>query len=346
MTTVGIGTEKGAFFLRPNGADWSLEGPVLKGWRVTTFGRAPSGDHLLATGSSWFGAAIHRSADLDAWEQIVDGPAWPEGSKRKLNHVWMITRVGDALYAGVDDAGLFRSDDDAASWQPVDGFNEHPTRGSWHPGYGGLAAHCLLSHPENADRMWLGVSAVGVFRTDDGGDTWALHNDGVEPTVPDEERPEVGYCVHRVVGDPGDPDTLWRQDHKGVYRSVDGADSWERIEEGLPAGFGFPIARDDATGALFVVPLESDEHRMPVDGEFRVYRSTDRGDSWSVSGIGHPEAPVYAGVLRDAVDADGSGGVFVGSTAGTIHVSLDSGGSWTMLPHRLPRILSVRVVEA
>jgi hypothetical protein len=343
--TIGIGTEKGAFFLRRAGDGWQVDGPVLKGWRVTTFGRAPSGDHLLATGSNWFGAAIHRSADLATWEQIVDGPSWPEGSDRKLNHIWTITGAGATRYAGIDDAGLFRSDDDGSSWQPVDGFNEHSTRGTWFPGFGGLAAHSLLVDPTDPARMWLGVSAVGVFRTEDGGATWALRNAGVEPTVPDDDHPEVGYCVHRIVGDPDDPETLWRQDHKGVYRSGDGADSWQRIEEGLPAGFGFAMARDARTGALFVVPLESDERRMPVGGEFRVFRSGDRGESWGVSGDGHPEAAVYAGVLRDAMDTDGAGGVFVGSTAGTIHISTDSGDSWAMLPEILPRILSVRVLD-
>lgn len=346
MTTIGIGTVKGAFFVRGDGSGWDLSGPQFKGWAVTTFGRSPSGDHLLATGSNWFGAAIHRSNDLGEWEQIVDGPAWPEGGDRKLNNVWTIATRDDTTYAAVDQAGLFRSDDDGASWQPVTAFNEHPTRPGWQPGFGGLAAHRLLFDPNDADRMWLGVSAVGVFRTEDGGDSWHLVNKGVTKPAPDPDDEEIGYCVHCLVADPDDPDTIWRQEHTGVYRTHDGGDSWERIEEGLPARFGFPIARDAASGALFVVPLESDEHRMPVGGEFRVYRSTDRGDSWHVSGEGHPEEPVYAGVLRDAVATDGSGGVYLGTTAGTIHVTRDGGDTWTALPQVLPRILSVGVLEA
>ncbi|HSM02099.1 MAG TPA: exo-alpha-sialidase [Acidimicrobiia bacterium] len=345
MTTIGIGTVKGAFFLRGNGSRWDLSGPQFKGWAVTTFGRSPSGDHLLATGSNWFGAAIHRSADLGEWEQIVDGPAWPEGGDRKLNNVWTIATSGDTTYAAVDQAGLFRSDDDGASWRPVPGFNEHATRPGWQPGFGGLAAHRLLFDPNDAERMWLGVSAVGVFRTEDGGDSWQLANKGVTKPAPDPDDEEIGYCVHCLVADPDDPDTIWRQEHTGVYRTHDGGDSWQRIEEGLPARFGFPIARDGASGALFVVPLESDEHRMPLGGEFRVYRSTDRGDSWHVSGEGHPEEPVYAGVLRDAIATDGAGGVYVGTTAGTVHLTGDGGDTWTALPEVLPRILSVGVLE-
>lgn len=344
MTTVALGTVKGAFFLRGSGAGWEVDGPVLKGWRVTTFGTTDTGDHLMATSSSWFGTAIHRSRDLHRWEQIVDGPAWPEGSDRALKNIWTITRVGEALYAGVDDAGLFRSDDHGASWYPVEGFNEHPTRPGWTPGAGGLAAHRLVADPGNPRRMWLGVSAVGVFRTEDGGETWRLGDAGVDKTAPDDRYPEIGYCVHDLVADPEEPATLWRQDHQGVYRTEDGGDQWERIEAGLPSRFGFCIARDPRSGALFVVPQESDEHRMPLEGRFRVYRSTDRGDSWHVSGEGHPSALMYAGVLRDAIAADGEGGIYLGTTAGTVHLSTDSGDHWITLPHVLPRILSVRVM--
>ena len=345
MTIIGIGTVKGAFFLRGEGSQWDLEGPQFKGWAVTTFGRSPSGDHLLGTGSNWFGAAIHRSADLEAWDQVVEGPAWPEGGERKLNNIWTIATVGDTAFAAVDEAGLFRSDDDGASWQPVTAFNEHPSRPGWQPGFGGLAAHRLLIDPQRPERMWLGVSAVGVFRTEDGGDSWHLKNRGVTKPAPDPDDAEIGYCVHCLVADPDDPETIWRQEHTGVYRTSDGGDTWERIEQGLPARFGFPIVRDDRSGALFVVPLESDEHRMPVDGEFRVYRSTDNGDTWHVSGEGHPGRPFYAGVLRDAMTTDGEGGVYLGSTAGTIHVTRDGGDHWAALPQVLPRILSVAVLE-
>jgi photosystem II stability/assembly factor-like uncharacterized protein len=347
MTTIGVGTVKGAFLLRSDDrVSWRVDEPILKGWAVTTFGRAPSGDHLLAVGSNWFGAAIHRSADLVSWEQIVDGPAWPEGGDRKLNNIWTIARVGGALFAGVDEAGLFKSEDDGSSWQPEKAFNEHPTRPGWQPGFGGLAAHRILSDPQDPDRIWVGVSAVGVFRTEDGGESWALKNEGVTKVAPADNHDEIGYCVHCIVADPADADTIWRQDHSGVYRTSDGGDSWVRIEEGLPSRFGFPIVRDAASGALFLGPLESDEHRMPVGGDFRIYRSTDRGESWHVSGVGQPHQPLYAGVLRDAADTDGAGGAYFGSTAGTFHFTIDGGDQWRTLPEVFPRILTVCVLEA
>lgn len=347
MVTIGVGTEKGAFFLRSDGSHWDVEGPVLAGWRVTTFRRSPSGTYLFGASSDWFGASIHRSADLASWNQVVDGPAWPEGGDRKLKNVWTITPVGVSLYAGVDDAGLFRSEDDGVTWQGVDGLNEHETRAEWVPGAGGLAAHRVLSDPADPARMWVAISAVGVFRTDDGGATWVPRNEGVERTLQGADgNLEIGFCVHRIVADPDDADLIWRQEHRGVFRTVDGGDRWERIEHGLPAGFGFPIVHDPASGALFVVPQESDQHRMPVNGEFRVYRSTDGGDSWHPSGTGQPEARMYAGVLRDAMDVDGAGGVYVGTTGGTVHVSRDGGDSWTTLAQVFPRIDSVVVLDA
>jgi len=344
MVAIGVGTDKGGFILRSDGGDWDLSGPILPGWKVTTMGRSPSGRHLLGVSSNWFGAAIHRSDDLETWEQVVEGPAWPEGGDRKLNNVWTITPVGDALYAGVDEAGLFRSTDDGETWQGVEAFNEHETRPLWHPGAGGMCTHRVLADPNDPDRMWAATSAVGVFRTTDGGATWTPANDGVRQIVEDAEHPEVGYCVHRIVADPADPDLIWRQDHAGVYRTFDGGDHWEQIENGLPAGFGFPIVRDARSGSLFVVPLESDERRIPVGGEFRVYRSTDGGDSWHPSGSGQPEEKMYAGVLRDAMTTDGDGGIYLGTTSGTVHVTRNAGDSWTTLPFVFPRISGVAVL--
>lgn len=343
---IGVGTEKGAFFIRSKGGGWVIEGPRLPGWRVTTFGTGPGGAHLLATGSNWFGAAIHTSDDLVSWRQIVDGPKWPDGGERRLNSVWTIESQGDVLFAGVDEAGLFRSDDGGESWEPIDGLNELPSRDRWHPGFGGLAAHRVVVDPTDVRRIWVGISAVGAFRTTDGGASWVSVNDGVPKTAADDEVDDIGFCVHSLVIDPDDSDKLWRQDHQGVFRTSDGGDHWERIEDGLPAGFGFPLVRDPGTGNLFVVPQQSDEHRLPVDGRFRVYRSTDGGDSWHESGTGQPDHPLYAGVLRDAMAVDGRGGVFVGSTAGTLHASRDAGDTWETIPAVLPRILSVKVMGA
>ena len=345
MTTLGIGTKKGAWIARLEGGTWILDGPHLKGWEIGTFGRAPGGHHLITTSSSWYGAAVHRSSDLAEWTQVVDGPAYPEGGDTKLEAIWILHAAGERLFAGVAEAGLFVSDDDATTWQPVSAFNEHRTRAGWEPGFGGLAAHRILHDPANPKRMWVGVSAVGVFYTDDGGDSWSLRNEGVGKPGPDGEWPEIGYCVHCLVADPADADTIWRQDHMGVFRTTNGGTTWDRIEEGLPARFGFPIVRDAASGSLFIVPLESDQYRLPVDGALRVYRSTDGGDSWHPSGRGMPSEPTFNVVLRGAMAADGDGGVFLGTTGGDIWYTVDAGDRWARLPASFPRITSVAVIE-
>jgi len=345
--TLAVGTEKGAYLLRSDDErkEWEFEGPHLKGWKVTAFGRAGDGTYLLATGSNWFGAALHRSTDLKEWAQILEGPAWPEGGDRKLTQIWTLTRAGDTLFAGVDEAGLFRSNDHGETWQPVEALNEHSTRPSWQPGLGGLAAHRVVVDQNDPDRIWVAISAVGVFRSDDAGATWNTKNAGVTRSVDDGQNDDIGYCVHGLVQDPDDANRLYRQEHQGVFRTDDGGDAWERIEQGLPSRFGFPIGLDEETGSLFVIPLESDENRLPVDGTFRVYRSDDRGNSWQVAGTGYPEAATFTAVLRGAMDTDGRRGVYLGTTAGKVIVTADAGETWITLPWTLPRILSVRVLS-
>jgi photosystem II stability/assembly factor-like uncharacterized protein len=342
MTTIAVGTEKGAYLLTRSGDSWNVTGPLFTGWKVTAFGTTASGATLAALASNWFGASVHRSEDLRDWQQVDSGPSYTAESGRKLNQIWTFHSNDDRLYAGVDEAGLFESLDDGRSWSPVEGLNDHPSREVWVPGLGGLCAHHLLS---DGNRLWVAISAVGVFRSDDGGSSFSRYDDGVPATV-DENMgsKEPGFCVHSIVGDPGEPDRMWRQDHQGVFRTGDGGQTWERIEGGLPASFGFPIVRDHASGRLFVVPLHSDENRLPVDGAFRVYASDDDGDTWQVSGTGWPDGPTYTAVLRRAMAADQLGGLFAGTTSGTVWVTSDVGLHWTALPITLPRILSVDVV--
>ncbi|MBI1850018.1 MAG: exo-alpha-sialidase [Planctomycetes bacterium] len=346
-----VGTEKGAFLVRSDRSrrDWKIEGPLFKGWKVTAIARLSSGRTMFGVASFVYGATLHVSSgtsgphDLSSWRQIPNGPAFDAARKRKLNQIWTLVEAAGAIWAGVDEAALFRSEDGGESWSLVTGLEEHRTRGSWYPGFGGLCAHSVLVDPRNPRRLWCGISAVGVFRSDDGGASWEPKNSGVPVIIEDAEHKDIGFCVHALARDPDDPSTIYRQDHMGMFRTRDAGDSWQRIENGLPSRFGFPLAIDRATGALFAVPLESDEHRMPIDGKFRVYRSRDRGDSWESLGRGLPAEGSYMGVLRSAVavDAIQPCGVYVGTTAGTLHVSSDGGDSWRTLPCTLPRISCV-----
>lgn len=357
MVTVAVGTEKGAFLVTPGVND--IPPPILAGWKVYAFGR--SGDHhLAAVTSNWFGNGIQRSTDLAEWTAIdhpprYDGqvepvPPWEATGDEPTNDpdqamvkaVWTFHRTDAALYAGVQDAGLFRSFDDGATWEGIPGFNDHPTRSQWGPGAGGLCAHRVLG---DESRMYVAASAVGVFRSDDGLETFTPVNDGVPAAgyPEDAPRPEVGYCVHGLQTDPADTTRLWRQDHMGVFRSLDAGKTWERHEDGLPSWFGFVMWRDDASGRLFTQNLHSDGERLPVDGRFVIARSHDDGESWQPSGDAWPEAPTYTQVLRGAVDGDNDGTVAMGTTSGTVWVTDDAGDTWQRLPHTFPRITAVAV---
>jgi photosystem II stability/assembly factor-like uncharacterized protein len=259
-----------------------------------------------------------------------------------MEQIWTFHTRGDRLYAGVADAGLFTSDDGGSAWSPVEGLNEHPTRPGWFPGFGGLCAHRILT---SDDQAWVGISAVGCFRSDDGGSTWVPKNAGVPPVDAAEGAapPEIGYCIHGLAHDPSHPDRLWRQDHMGVFRSRDGGDNWERIEEGLPAGFGFVMWRH-LGGRLFTIPLESSENRVPVNGALRVYASDDDGDSWSVAGSGWPDAPQFTGVLRRAFDGTEEGAFCFGTSGGDLWLTRDLGETWERLGPSFPRIATVRLI--
>jgi photosystem II stability/assembly factor-like uncharacterized protein len=340
---IAVGTEKGGYLVDETGGSWSVSGPMFPGWKVSAFGSAPDGSHLAAVGSNWFGIGIHRSNDFETWEQTDTPPSWPEDTERKMEQVWAFHTSGDRIWAGVAHAGLFTSDDQGITWSSVPGLNEHPTRDQWQPGFGGLCAHRVMI---DGDTHWVAISAVGVFRSDDGGARWEPKNDGIEPVgLPDDApRPEVGYCVHCVAHDPADSRRIWRQDHSGVYRTDDGGDKWERIENGLPANFGFVMWRDDSSHRLFTIPLEADANRIPVDGELRVYRSDDDGDSWEIAGTGWSEAPQFTGVLRGAFDGDNEGTFCFGTTGGKLWLTRDNGDTWQALPPSFPRIGAVSVL--
>ncbi|HEX8598981.1 MAG TPA: exo-alpha-sialidase [Chloroflexia bacterium] len=356
--TVLVGTTKGAFFFHSDGArqNWEMTGPHLDGWEIYSLcgvnGEGRGGDRIFAGTSHFvYGPTIRVSDDMGAnWTQVEAGPRYSQESGFKLNRIWQIVpghtdQPGQpgTLYAGVDEAGLFTSCDGGITWDEVTGLTGHPSREDWGPGNGGLCLHTILVDPDNARRMWVGISAVGVFRTQDGGETWQICNNGLPQVATGIRNHDVGRCVHKLVLDPGDSNTLYCQFHGGVFKSTDAADSWQPIENGLPGNFGFPMGIT-GRGDLFVIPLESDMQRHMKDGRLRVYRSQDRGENWEVTEHGLPEQPHYVGVLRDAlaVDSMEPAGVYFGTSMGELFYSADAGESWSRLPGQFPRITSIK----
>lgn len=353
QTTLLVGTTKGAFFFHSDAErrEWRMTGPHLPGWEVYSLMGDARGRVFAGTSHWVYGPTIRVSDDLgETWEEIPRGPAYSEESGFKLERIWQIVpghpSQPDTMYAGVEEAGLFVSRDGGETWSELSGLTSHPTRPSWFPGGGGMCLHTILPDPSDPDRLWVGISAVGAFRSDDGGESWQVRNRGLEMVPTGQDDLEVGRCVHKMVLDPADPSTLYMQFHGGVYRSTDRGDSWSRIESGLPGNFGFPMCAT-RSGALFVVPLESGERRFAKDGRLRVYRSRDGGESWHPTGDGLSESPEFVGVLRDSMCADSHdpGGVYFGTTMGEVFVSADEGERWERLPAQLPRVTSVKVWE-
>lgn len=346
-----VGTTKGAFFFHADAdrRSWRMTGPHLGGWEIYSLLGAPDGRRIYAGTSHFvYGPTIRVSDDLgETWAELDSNPSYGADSGFNLARIWQLatghTSEPDTLYAGVEEAGLFRSTDRGHSWAEVSGLTAHPSRPAWFPGGGGLCLHTILVDPQNARRIWVGISAVGAFRTDDGGETWQVCNTGL-PTVPTgQDDMSVGRCVHKMVLDPDDSNTLYMQFHGGVFKSTDGADSWHAIESGLPGVFGFPMTIT-RSGKLFVIPLDSDEQRYVKDGVLEVFRSTDRGASWQAAGSGLPTDPQFTGVLRDAMTVDTlePAGVYFGTNMGELFFSADEGDSWQRLPGQLPRITMVR----
>ena len=367
-----VGTDKGGMLLRADDARerWELGELGFRGWRVTSATRDPGGRTYVAVALESFGNAVLASDDLENWEQLEAAPRYAPGDRgnpdhnrtiastaptgltgkegRLVDQIWKLHSAGEVLYAGVSEAGLFRSDDRGKSWQPVLGLNEHESRPDWQPGFGGLCLHSVLSDARNPERLWVGISSFGVFRTDDGGRTWARKNDGVQEGET--------YCVHGLAHDPGDADRIFRQEHTGMFRSLDGGDSWERIENGLPLGqlafgdecaFGFAVEVDPATGSVYAFPLAGDDFRYAPEGRVRVYRTRDGGELWEGLDRGLPSEPRYTSVLRGAMSVDRLDpcGVYVGTTSGHVFASRDRGESWTELPCTLPKILCVEAFQ-
>ncbi len=360
-----VGTRKGAFVLTSDERRerWQVAGPHFGGWEIYHVAGSPADpDRLYASQSGgWFGQVIQRSDDGGAtWEPvgkelIYDGEPgthqWYDGTP----HPWEFERVWhlepspvdpDTVYAGVEDAGLFRSTDGGQSWQELPGLRGQASAPSWQPGAGGLCLHTIVLDPRDPARMFVAISAAGVFRTDDGGKTWRPANRGLQSEgIPDPDA-EAGHCVHRLAMHPSRPDVLFMQKHWDVMRSDDAGESWHEVSGNLPSDFGFPIAvHAHEPDTVYVVPITSDSLHYPPEGKLRVYRSRTGGNEWEPLTQGLPQQDCYVNVLRDAmaVDALDPCGVYFGTTGGQVYASADGGDAWSAIVRDLPSVLSVEV---
>jgi photosystem II stability/assembly factor-like uncharacterized protein len=358
-----VGTRKGAFILNSDGArkDWSVAGPFFAGWEVFHLKASPvAPDRIYASQtSSWFGQVVQRSDDGgQTWNAVgnqlqYDGVPgthqWYDGTP----HPWEFKRVwhiepsltsADEVYAGVEDAALFKSGDGGQSWQEVSGLRKHGSGPFWQPGAGGMCLHSILLDPVDPSRMFIAISAAGAFRTDDGGETWRPINRGLHSAYIPNPTAEVGHCVHHLAMHPSRPATLFMQKHWDVMRSDDAGESWHEISGNLPSDFGFAIdvhAHDPET--VYVVPIKSDAEHFPVDGQLRVYRSRTGGNDWEPLTQGLPQSNCYVNVLRDAMAVDRLDrcGIYFGTTGGQVYASADEGDTWTPILRDLPAVLSV-----
>jgi hypothetical protein len=360
-----VGTKKGAFILTSDGArkKWAVDGPHFPGWEMYHLKGSPvDPERLYASQSTgWFGQLIQRSDDggrtwapVDntfTYDGIPGTHMWYDGTP----HPWEFKRVWhlepsltdrDTVYAGVEDAALFKSTDAGASWVELSGLRGHGSGPHWQPGAGGLCLHTIVLDPTNANRIFVAISAAGAFRSEDGGASWTPINKGLRSAqIPDQDA-EVGHCVHRIAMHPSNPQRLYMQKHWDVMRTDDGGDNWYEVSGNLPSDFGFPIdvhAHEPET--IYVVPIKSDSHHFPPDGKLRVYRSRTGGNEWEALTNGLPQQDCYVNVLRDAmaVDSLDSCGIYFGTSGGQVYASSDAGDHWAPIVHDLPAVMSVEV---
>ena len=380
-----VGTRKGAFILTSDGKrkDWKVDGPHFAGWEMYHLkGSSVDPNRIYASQTSgWFGQIVQRSDDGGkTWFQPgtppgeTTGPGgMPKGESNKFvydaaaapltthqwydgtQHPWEFKRVWhlepslsnpDTIYAGVEDAALFRSTDGGKSWHELSGLRGHGTGPGWQPGAGGMCLHTIILDPKNPNRVFIAISAAGAFRTDDDGKTWKPINRGLYSQYIPDPKAEVGHCVHHIAMNPSRPGVLFMQKHWDVMRSDDAGENWREVSGNLPTDFGFVIdvhAHEPET--IYVVPIKSDGEHFVPDGRLRVYRSRTGGDEWEALTNGLPQSNCYVNVLRDAmaVDSLDSCGVYFGTTGGQVYCSPDAGNTWNPIVRDLPAVLSVEV---
>jgi photosystem II stability/assembly factor-like uncharacterized protein len=375
-----VGTKKGAFILTSDERrkDWNIEGPHFIGWELYHLKGSPADPNRIyaSQSSGWFGQVIQRSDDGGkTWhtpgskpEELVSEMGWPKGESNKFvykgeagthqhfdgtQRPWEFKRVWhlepsltdpDTCYAGVEDAAIFKTTNGGKTWEEMEGLRTHPSGPKWGPGAGGMCLHTILQDPSNANRMYIAISAAGVFRTDDGGGTWAPKNRGLKSEyIPDPDA-ETGHCVHRIAMHPSRPNTLFMQKHWDIMRSDDAGDNWTEVSGNLPTDFGFPIVvNSNEPETIYVVPIKSDSEHVPPDGKLRVWRSRSGGNEWEELSNGLPKDHCYVNVLRGAMTTDKMDpcGVYFGTTSGQVFGSNDGGDTWTAIAPFLPGVLSV-----
>jgi len=386
MSTVRVlvGTHKGAFILTSDAKreKWDVAGPLFTGWEVYHMKGSPADPNRIYASqtSGWFGQIIQRSDDGGkTWhlpgtppgEKPAPGPPKAESNKFAYDaaaapltthqwydgtqHPWEFKRVWhlepslsdpNTVYAGVEDAAIFRSSDGGENWRELPGLRGHGTGPQWQPGAGGMCLHTIILDPENPHRMWIAISAAGAFRTDDGGASWKPINRGLYSQYIPNPTAEIGHCVHHIAMSPKRPGVLFMQKHWDVMRSDDAGDNWKEISGNLPTDFGFTIdvhAHEPET--IYVVPIKSDSEHFVHDARLRVFRSRSGGNEWEPLTKGLPQKDCYVNVLRDAmaVDSLDKCGIYFGTTGGQVYASADAGDSWNPIVRDLPAVLSVEV---
>ena len=360
-----VGTRKGAFILTSDGKrqNWQVDGPHFAGFEMYHLKGSPLDPNRIYASqcSAWFGQLIQRSNDGGkSWEPVgnkflYDGipgtHQWYDGTP----HPWEFKRVWhlepsltdpETVYAGVEDAAMFKTTDGGLTWNELSGLRGHGSGSQWTPGAGGMGLHTILIDPTNPRRMFIAISAAGAFRTDDGGTTWKPINKGLSSLHIPDPVAEVGHCVHRIALHPSNPNRLFMQKHWDVLRTDNAGEQWEEISGNLPTDFGFVIdVHAHEPNTIYVVPIKSDSEHFPMDGKLQVFRSRTGGNEWEALTDGLPQSNCYVNILREAmaVDSLDSCGIYFGTTGGQVYCSADSGNTWAPIVRDLPAVLSVEV---